>query len=60
MVDGTKKVCYSTDVNVKKKRAVGNIWNEEESHKDEKERGIQKGNKRNIARKKELKRENEI
>jgi hypothetical protein len=39
---------------------VLNIKNEEESNKGEEERGIQKGNKRNIALKKERKRENEI
>jgi hypothetical protein len=34
--------------------------NEEESNKGEEERGIQNGNKRNVARKNEQKRENEI
>jgi len=48
VVDGTTKACYSSDVNAKKWR-VRNIRNEEGSNKVEEERGIQKGNKRNIA-----------
>jgi hypothetical protein len=47
LVGGTTKACHITDVNVKK-RTVWNM-NEEESNKDEEERGIQSGNKRNVA-----------
>jgi len=49
VIDGTTKACYSNHVNVK--RTVWNIRNEEESNKCEEERGIQKGNKRNISTK---------